>query len=533
MLFKESLYGWGVCDIPMPRSVHDIFADRRKKNNRLLNHRRPEQPGILAFISGLFIHDVPWLQILLQSIMALVCIVFIFLLSQMIPVFQDNEIPQPVDIMIKVIEDIVPPKAPPVQKAPVPLKKENLAKRTNQVIILKPESSPEEILPDVRIHRRIKRKPQKAAKNQTPKRVSFDKMAQSEVINIAIPRERKHKYNIKRTNMTATENRPQQPDSITEFNALPSEDQNAVVSSSNGFKKKYKVSKVNRDRVAPSNKAVSSLTPVDVPVAVIYPAKRSQKTYTVHAPGQNKVMPLDRSAVLLTQPNVPVKTVSYANHSQKKYEIGAANRDRIATAAKMSDSKPFASSLPVDSEGIALPEPDQTDVRYLSKKNETVYRSPTSSRAGSQPQFLIAKKDEMIEEESLTAPTIDALAKPAPKAEKSMRGVMSANPHRQSHDFAGAIDELDPAYLISLKALAVCLDPEEEFYLKTKLATLLGGPAKCESNGIHFFFKYTETGYTLKVEIYNPEGRLLQDRCAALHLAIEGVKNSKAKGVIP
>jgi len=524
MLLKESLYGWGVCDIPMPRSAHDIFADRRKKNNRHLNHRSPEQPGILAFISGLFIHDVPWLQILLQSIMALLCIVFIFLFSKMIPVFQDNQIPQPVDIMIKVIEDIAPPKAPPVQKAPVPLKKENLAQRTNPVIILKPESSPEEILPDVRIHRRIKPKPQKAAKNQAPKTVSFDKIAQSEAINISIPREHKDKYNIKRTNVAATENKPRQPDSITEFNPLPSEDQNVLVSSSNGFKKKYKVSKVNRDRVAPSNRAVSSLTPVDVPVAVIYPAKRSQKNYTVYAPGQNKAMPFDRSAALLTQPNVPGETVSYANHSQKKYEIDAISRDQIATAVKISDSRPFASSLPVDSEEIALSEPDQADVRYLTKKNATVYRSPTAPHAGSQPQFLAAQKDKTLEEERLTIPTIGSFAKPAPRSSKSMQRVIGSNPHRQSHDFSGAIDELDPAYLISLKALAVCL---------TKLATLLGGPAKCESNGIHFFFKYTETGYTIKVEIYNPEGRLLQDRCAALHLAIKGVKNSKAKGVIP
>ena len=533
MLLKESLYGWGVCDIPMPRSAHDILADRRKKNNQHLNHRSPEQPGILAFISGLFIHDVPWLQILLQSIIALLCIVFVFLLSQMIPVFQDNQIPQPVDIMIKVIEDIPPPKAPPVQKAPVPQKKENLAQRTTPVIKLKAESPPEEIRPAVSIRRRVKRKPQSVAKNQPPKTISSDKKAQPEEINILIPREHKLKYDMKPANITKTAHKPQQPDSKTKFNPLPPEDQKVVVSSLNVFKKNYKVSKVNRDRVVPSNQAVSSITPMDIPVAVIYSAKRSQKNYTVKTPGHGKVIPSDRSVALLTPSNVSNETVSYANHAQKKYAIDAAVRNRVAIPAKISESKPFASNLQAASDEIALSKPDQASIRYSSKKNDTAYRSPTSPHIGNQSQFLNAKKDGVIEEESLTRPTTNALARPAPKAKKSRRNVVSVNPRRKSHNFSGTIDEIDPAYLISLKALDVCLDPEEEFYLKTKLATLLGGPAKCESNGIYFFFKYTETGYTIKVEIYNPEERLLQDRCAALHLAIKGVMNLKAKGVIP
>jgi hypothetical protein len=530
MLFKESLYGWGVCDIPMPRSAHDIFADRRKNNNRHLNHRRPEQPGILAFISGLCAHDIPWLQILLQSIIAMLCVVFVFLLSKMIPVFQDKQIPKPVDITIKVIEDIPPPKPPPVQKAPVPPKKENIVQvqRTAPVIKAKPASAPEKIQPAVSVARKIKRKPQRTVKNKLPQTVSFDKKAQPEEINILIPREHKHKYAVKPTKISKTVHKSRKP----EFNPLPLEDQKVAVSSSNVFKKKYKINNANRDHVVPSKQTVSSITPVDKPVAVIYPSKRSQKKYRVKTSGHGRVMPSDKSVALLTPENVSTETVSYANHAQKKYTIDKVNHNRVATPANILESKAFASDLPATTDEIALSKPGQTVVRYASKKNDTAYRSKTSPNIGNQSQFLNAKKDNMIEEESLTRPMINARGRPVPKANKLKGDVVSVNPHRQSHDFSGSIDEIDPAYLISLKALAVCLDPEEEFYLKTKLATLLSGPAKCESNGVYFFFKYTETAYNIKVDIYNPEERLLKDRCSALNLAIKGVMNLKAKGVI-
>jgi hypothetical protein len=95
------------------------------------------------------------------------------------------------------------------------------------------------------------------------------------------------------------------------------------------------------------------------------------------------------------------------------------------------------------------------------------------------------------------------------------------------------IDDIDPSHLISLKELAVCTDPEEEFYLKTKLATFLSGPTRCESKGLLLFFKYTESGYTIRVDIYNPRRVFLKDRCSVLHLAVECIQDKKEKGVIP
>ncbi|MBW2216920.1 MAG: hypothetical protein JRF34_06980, partial [Deltaproteobacteria bacterium] len=95
------------------------------------------------------------------------------------------------------------------------------------------------------------------------------------------------------------------------------------------------------------------------------------------------------------------------------------------------------------------------------------------------------------------------------------------------------ISEIDPSQLISLRELAVCTNPEEEFRLRTKLAVLLREPTKCESNGVLLFFKYPESGYTIRVEIYNPGGVVLEDRCSVLQLAVECINDQKAKGVVP
>jgi hypothetical protein len=40
-----------------------------------------------------------------------------------------------------------------------------------------------------------------------------------------------------------------------------------------------------------------------------------------------------------------------------------------------------------------------------------------------------------------------------------------------------------------------------------------------------FFIKYTESGYTIEIGIYNPQGRLFKDRCEVLELAINSIAN--------
>lgn len=85
--------------------------------------------------------------------------------------------------------------------------------------------------------------------------------------------------------------------------------------------------------------------------------------------------------------------------------------------------------------------------------------------------------------------------------------------------------EIDLNAMVSLKDLRICLDPEEEFRLKTELAMMIHRPIRCETAGLIFFIKYPESGYTIKVDIYNPKGYDLQDRCTILHQAIRCVSS--------
>ena len=129
MFLDESLYGWGVCNIPMPRSSYDIFSDRRKKNGRISifsKRRQSELPGILTTISGLMTHDVSWFQTFTVCVFALLSIVFISLISKMLPEIVEIEMPEPIEIIIQAIEEPQKVIEPPVPETPKPIIKEKI-----------------------------------------------------------------------------------------------------------------------------------------------------------------------------------------------------------------------------------------------------------------------------------------------------------------------------------------------------------------------------------------------------------------------
>ncbi len=97
----------------------------------------------------------------------------------------------------------------------------------------------------------------------------------------------------------------------------------------------------------------------------------------------------------------------------------------------------------------------------------------------------------------------------------------------KAHDFSDTItlDEIDPSELISLKDFTVCKDPKKEFRQKTQLAVHLHRPSRIEAEGVLFFIKYTESGYTIEVDLYNPQGRPFKTRCEVMQLAIDNIVN--------
>jgi hypothetical protein len=111
------------------------------------------------------------------------------------------------------------------------------------------------------------------------------------------------------------------------------------------------------------------------------------------------------------------------------------------------------------------------------------------------------------------------------KVDRSVADDSDATP--QAPDFAATVvpAEVDPADLISLQAFNVCRDPQREFRQKTQLAAHLLGPTRVESDGVVFFIKYTESGYTIEIQIYNPHGRSFKTRCEVLELALKRIVN--------
>jgi hypothetical protein len=95
------------------------------------------------------------------------------------------------------------------------------------------------------------------------------------------------------------------------------------------------------------------------------------------------------------------------------------------------------------------------------------------------------------------------------------------------HNFPDTVaqDEIDSTQLVSLQAFNVCKDPEMEFHQKTQMAAHLLQPTRIAAQGVVFFVKYTESGYTIQIQIYNPHERSFKDRCEVLDLALDRILN--------
>jgi hypothetical protein len=122
---------------------------------------------------------------------------------------------------------------------------------------------------------------------------------------------------------------------------------------------------------------------------------------------------------------------------------------------------------------------------------------------------------------SALAVTPKMIAQTKPSATKSTGNAI------RMHNFPDTVaqDEIDSSQLISLQAFNVCKDPEMEFHQKTQMAAHLLQPTRIAAQGVVFFVKYTESGYTIQIHIYNPHGRSFKDRCEVLDLALDRILN--------
>ena len=447
MFVKESLYGWGVCDITMPRAASDIFSDRRKRVVRIFfsDRRKADvQYGILSSISAIIIHDFPWIQSLVLGVISLSCFAGIYIISKTIPEHPNKQPSKPVDITINLIED-KSIKAPLVvekieEKTKLqPIADIKLIMKRKSIPIKDEIAIPDKTIPDIRVSPKIRKGHLIASKTDLSESSNIDVTPRHEEIRISGPVIRKRDYGI---NQIGRKMRSKYLDSMY-----------------NSFSKK-----------------------------------------------------LDAPAVIVSQ----------ANRSKKKYAIDTSNQKLASSSDRIFESDVFDCSHLVKYGDIAVPETDQGDERYLLEKSGRPFQSRVSTQPGEIPMSFGPQN----KEKNLTLiPPREA--KSVSRRSKAIRGNPMAGD--QALDFSGGVtNEIDPSHIISLKELSVCEDPEEEFQLKAKLAALLHGPSKLKTNGITFFFKYPESGYTINVDIYNPEGQLFQDRCSVLRLATESIMNTRS-----
>jgi hypothetical protein len=224
------------------------------------------------------------------------------------------------------------------------------------------------------------------------------------------------------------------------------------------------------------------------------------------------------------------RPVSFQHQGPKK-TTGIKPHKPARTFTKRSPTSPAASkgteaainfSAPrqqIEHVGTKSPKRRQSDGRYVFQKN---HQYSTQTPQGSKQEFLF-QSQKREEKKSTLVPRVSAKLRPKEtRAVKQTTGSLA-----NTHDFSDTItlDEIDPSELISLKEFTVCKDPEKEFRQKTQLAVHLHRPSRFETEGVLFFINYTESGYTIQIDIYNPQGRPFKTRCDVMQLALDKIVN--------
>jgi len=222
----------------------------------------------------------------------------------------------------------------------------------------------------------------------------------------------------------------------------------------------------------------------------------------------------------IKQQDNPVEIPFPSNRSQGNYAISRKDQG-IRTPVNV-----FTSGRPVESDEISLRETDRMEKRYSSQKNLRPPESQALPQTKSNLLSLTPQEDTRIQGEELHMPPLPQPRIATNPTTQSEEDLMHAELHKKAPYLSGdiTIDEIDPSQLISLNEFNVCIDPQEEFRLKMQLASLLDKPDGCAIDAIRFFFKYTESAYTIKVDIYDPKGTLSGDRCSVLGMAMECVE---------
>ncbi len=473
---KNNMYGWGICQIPMPRTGIDIYADRRKDQAPMaFSDRRSQrllQPFASVFATSLR-KDFPKLQTGLVALVSVLLLLIIGFYPRPVPLPEELPVVQPLEIVTRMLQE-------PKIESPVP----------TEVVVAEtvPEPLPEAIKPPVPTPPKPREIP------VPPKTVSLPPARQQPKPLIApkeitLPVEKPAPLPQKTVALAVPARQtplpaPPAPSRQEQnFSLTPSQQQPLVTA------REVPVRSTTETRLTAPRVSASADYSLDA-AADRQPALAQGKQLVATAPGTTVDLP--SSTAVSSDFSIPR---SQGGHSVARAGRSFAPAPGAATGAISSASR-VAGSYAASSSDAGGPLASGEVAAFAGSAAATAVTLPDAPGQG--------------------------VAGGASVPDNSA----GSGPPDTSLKFIGDGDgTADPNLFVSLNQLGACVDQGEEDRLRTELAIRLdkGGVFPCGS--MRFYIDYVETGQTVQMRIYNPLD--FADKCAALLSAIECVNQTE------
>lgn len=474
---KESLYGWGVCQVPMPRARNDIYADRRCAQQSVAFPDRRTKRFFRPFadiFATIMREDLPAMQTVFVVLVAILMLLIFGLFTQPVPPLVELPVPEPIEIVTRMLEEpaveplvvIEPVKVQP-QPEPLPIQVKPLEQP--KPIVKKVQVKPKKVLslPPAKVlpkPRKVQEKVVLPVEKPLPMPKKTVTLAvpvrQAPVLHTPAPSRQANEYTVAST---------PQPRLVAESPVLGRRSRDSLVATP-------KASAVVDYSLKPSSSGQQALA--------------QAKQFTPTAPG--------------TTVDLPSTSGSRSNFSMPRSQGGHA----VARAGRSFAPEPGQS--PVDIAAVG-----QVGGSYAASRSQTA----TPLVSGKVGDFSGPAATASVQLPTASGPGVPAVS-------SAMDSAVGSGPPDSSVNFVGEGEAgADPNLFISLNQLGACVDQSEEDRLRTELAIRLdeGGVFPCGQ--MKFYIDYVETGQTVQMRIYNP--RDFADKCAALLSAIECINHSK------
>lgn len=469
---KESLYGWGVCQVPMPRAQSDIYADRRCAQQSVAFPDRRTNLFLRPFatiFAAIVREDLPAMQAALVVLVAILVLLLFGLFIRPVAPLDETPAPEPIEIVTRLLQEpevfIEPATAEP-RPEPLPIK-------------VKPLKEPAPIVKEVQV---------------TPKNIV--------ALAPARPRPQPRKV---RAKVVLPVNKPLPMPKMTVTLAVPVR-QTPVLDTPAPSRqvKEYTVTATPQPRLVAESPALGRRSQERL---VATPKASAVVDYSLKpsASGQQAVARAKQFA-----PTAPGTTVDLpsTSGSRSDFSMPRSQGGHAVTRAGRSFA-PEPGRRPVD-----IAAAGQVGGRYSSSTSPTA--APLVS--GKVGDFSGPAATASIQLPTASGHGVKAVSRSMDSA--------PGGPPDSSVTFVGDGEAgADPNLFISLNQLGACIDQSEEDRLRTELAIQLneGGIFPCGE--MKFYIDYVETGQTVQMRIYNP--RDFADKCAALLSAIECINHSQ------